>query len=160
MGLCLGLLLGGALPAGAGVTMRVSVTSDGTQGNLWSYGPSLSADGRYVAFASWASTLMPRDTNGTWDVFVHNRTTEVFQPDLQVRTPAEPAYTGDNLYNATGAGQTQSQAVRPGQTATFVFHAQNDGSTADTFTLTPRRLPPGGPCGTSTPPPGPTSPLT
>jgi archaellum component FlaF (FlaF/FlaG flagellin family) len=53
-----------------GQTTRVSVASDGTQGNGDSWWPSISADGRYVAFASEASNLVPGDTNGTWDVFV------------------------------------------------------------------------------------------
>jgi Tol biopolymer transport system component len=58
-----------------GQTTRVSVASDGTQGNGDSGCPSISADGRYVAFASLASNLVPGDTNGTWDVFVHDRLT-------------------------------------------------------------------------------------
>jgi Tol biopolymer transport system component len=58
-----------------GQTTRVSVASDGTEGNGDSGFPSISADGRYVAFASLASNLVPGDTNGTWDVFVHDRLT-------------------------------------------------------------------------------------
>jgi len=58
-----------------GQTTRVSVASDGTEGNDYSRRPSISADGRYVAFASLASNLVPGDTNGTWDVFVHDRLT-------------------------------------------------------------------------------------
>jgi Tol biopolymer transport system component len=58
-----------------GQTTRVSVASDGTQGNNGSGDPSISADGRYVAFSSLASNLVPGDTNGTWDVFVHDRLT-------------------------------------------------------------------------------------
>jgi Tol biopolymer transport system component len=69
-----------ALPAAGalvpGPTSRVSVASDGTQGNgdsvLYS---SISADGRYVAFSSLASNLVPGDTNGEYDVFVHDRMT-------------------------------------------------------------------------------------
>ena len=45
---------------------RVSVASDGTEGNSASGSPSISADGRYVAFDSTASNLVPGDTNGTW----------------------------------------------------------------------------------------------
>jgi Tol biopolymer transport system component/pimeloyl-ACP methyl ester carboxylesterase len=56
-----------------GETSRVSVASGGTQGNNGSAWPSISADGRYVAFASEASNLVPGDTNGAWDVFVHDR---------------------------------------------------------------------------------------
>jgi Tol biopolymer transport system component len=58
-----------------GVTERVSIASDGTQGNGHSGGVSISADGRYVAFRSRASNLVPGDTNGTVDVFVHDRET-------------------------------------------------------------------------------------
>ena len=43
---------------------RVSLASDGTQGNGISSYPSISADGRYVAFQSYASNLVPGDTNG------------------------------------------------------------------------------------------------
>ncbi len=56
----------------AGQTSRVSVASDGTQGNAGSGDPFISADGRYVAFDSYASNLVSGDTNGTQDVFVHD----------------------------------------------------------------------------------------
>jgi hypothetical protein len=59
----------------SGETSRVSVSSSGEQGNHDCAYPSLSADGRYVAFASDASNLVPGDTNGTLDVFVHDRVT-------------------------------------------------------------------------------------
>lgn len=58
-----------------GTTTRVSVASDGSQANGGSSQPSISADGRYVAFPSYASNLVPGDTNGTYDVFVHDRAT-------------------------------------------------------------------------------------
>jgi hypothetical protein len=57
------------------VVQRVSVASDGTQGNGHSWSPSISTDGRYVAFYSYASNLVPGDTNGRSDVFVHDRVT-------------------------------------------------------------------------------------
>ncbi len=60
-----------------GTTERVSVASDGTQANGFSAPPSLSDDGRFVAFGSFAGTLVPSDTNGTLDVFVHDRETRV-----------------------------------------------------------------------------------
>ena len=58
----------------------VSVHSNGTQGNYDSQFPSISDDGRYVAFKSEASNLVDNDTNGQSDIFVHDRetgTTEV-----------------------------------------------------------------------------------
>ncbi|MCY2986823.1 MAG: S8 family serine peptidase, partial [Planctomycetota bacterium] len=54
---------------------RVSVADDGTQSNRSSFSPSLSADGRFVAFESEASNLVPGDTNGQQDVFVFDRQT-------------------------------------------------------------------------------------
>ncbi|RPI27016.1 MAG: hypothetical protein EHM61_09930 [Acidobacteria bacterium] len=56
-----------------GETTRVSVDSAGAQANNHSYEPSISADGRFVAFYSQASNLVPGDTNGVVDVFVHDR---------------------------------------------------------------------------------------
>src|SRR3954451_13493427 len=66
----------------AGTTERVSVSSAGAQGdgdsgagNFGTAGPAISADGRYVAFASVATDLVPGDTNGRSDVFVRDRQT-------------------------------------------------------------------------------------
>ncbi|MFN8139314.1 MAG: hypothetical protein U0R49_05905 [Fimbriimonadales bacterium] len=59
-----------------GLTERVSISSDGTEGNLDSgatESPSLSDDGRYVAFYSNASNLVQGDTNRVGDVFVRDR---------------------------------------------------------------------------------------
>jgi len=58
-----------------GRTSRISADSFGVQGNDHSRTPSLSADGRIVAFASQASNLVPADTNHQMDVFVHDRST-------------------------------------------------------------------------------------
>lgn len=58
-----------------GVTQRVSVASGGGQSNGSSALPSITPDGRYVAFTSEASNLAPGDTNGVQDVFVHDRQT-------------------------------------------------------------------------------------
>jgi Tol biopolymer transport system component len=56
-----------------GLTRRVSVSSAGAAGNQSSFGPVLSADGRFVVFASAASNLVARDTNGFTDVFLRDR---------------------------------------------------------------------------------------
>src|SRR5207249_3058814 len=56
----------------AGTTRLVSVSSSGAQGNGVSYAPSISDDGRLVAFWSKASNLVRRDTNNESDVFVHD----------------------------------------------------------------------------------------
>src|SRR5262249_50767924 len=56
-------------------TERVSVASDGTQGNFYSSGAAISALGRFVAFVSGSTNLVAGDTNGWADVFVHDRLT-------------------------------------------------------------------------------------
>jgi Tol biopolymer transport system component/Ca2+-binding RTX toxin-like protein len=53
-----------------GAITLVSSDAGGDQGNSYSYTPSISADGRYVAFFSYASDLVTGDTNGVPDVFV------------------------------------------------------------------------------------------
>ena len=56
-----------------GTTERVSVGRRGAQADRDSFSPSLSADGRYVAFSSDATNLVPRDTNCVTDIFVRRR---------------------------------------------------------------------------------------
>ncbi|MEG4632537.1 calcium-binding protein [Microcoleus sp. AR_TQ3_B6] len=62
-------------------TTRVSVDSAGNQGNSDSTTPSISADGRFVAFASNATNLVSGDTNNSRDIFLRdlltNTTTRV-----------------------------------------------------------------------------------
>ncbi|HXQ20728.1 MAG TPA: hypothetical protein VN812_03580 [Candidatus Acidoferrales bacterium] len=58
---------------GPGETELVSLASNGSQGNGPSLSPSLSADGRFVAFQSLASNLVPNDTNNVADIFVRDR---------------------------------------------------------------------------------------
>ncbi len=58
-------------------TYRVSVASDGTQATSGqSEDPTISGDGRYIAFDSLASNLVPGDTNGYWDVFEYDTVTK------------------------------------------------------------------------------------
>ncbi len=53
-------------------TLRISVAGNGTEANGVSARPSISADGRFVAFESEASNLVANDTNGVADVFVRD----------------------------------------------------------------------------------------
>jgi Tol biopolymer transport system component len=53
-------------------TLRISVASNGNQADQRSKQPSISADGRYVAFASDATNLVKGDTNGVTDIFVRD----------------------------------------------------------------------------------------
>ncbi|WP_285687338.1 hypothetical protein [Actinoplanes sp. NBRC 103695] len=58
-----------------GITSRVSQSSAAVAGDGASFGQSMSPDGRYVSFTSDATNLVPGDTNGAYDGFVHDRRT-------------------------------------------------------------------------------------
>ncbi|MCC6976606.1 MAG: hypothetical protein IT322_21555, partial [Anaerolineae bacterium] len=60
-----------------GTISRVSLASDGTQGNGESRYGVISADGRYVVFASQATNLVLGDTNNFLDSFIHDRVTGI-----------------------------------------------------------------------------------
>jgi 6-phosphogluconolactonase (cycloisomerase 2 family) len=57
----------------SGVTERISIATDGTQANGSSNAPSLSFDGRMVAFQSSATNLVANDSNARSDIFVRDR---------------------------------------------------------------------------------------
>ena len=89
---------------------RVSVDSDGVEGSSNSFDPSISGDGRYVAFASRASNLVAVDTNGSDDIFVHdtvNGTTTRVSVDSDgvegISNSFDPSISGDGRYVAFGS---------------------------------------------------------
>lgn len=57
-----------------GITVQDGLLSDGASGR-----PSISANGRYIIFASEASNLVEGDTAGERDAFVYDRQTKSFQ---------------------------------------------------------------------------------
>lgn len=87
-------------------TKRVSISSDGMQGNNGSGEPAISSDGRYVVFTSLASNLVPGDARDTWDIFVHDRltgTTELVSTTLDGRAAGAsdaPVISADGRYIA------------------------------------------------------------
>lgn len=95
-----------------GQTTRVSVAGGGAQSNNDSKYPSISADGRYVAFTSYASNLVADDTNGSWDIFVHDRQSgRTYRVSLTYNgapfndpgVPASSSISADGRYVAFGA---------------------------------------------------------
>ncbi|MEU3931931.1 hypothetical protein AB0E85_07745 [Streptomyces sp. NPDC029044] len=69
-----------AAPAPAPRTEKASIAPDGTDGNAPSGGPSLSTDGRLLAFVSSADNLVAGDTDGTADAFVRDLRTGTTRP--------------------------------------------------------------------------------
>jgi Tol biopolymer transport system component len=59
-----------------GTTTRVSVDSNGAQANHESFAAEISANGRFVVYYSHASNLVPGDSNGHLDIFLHDRSTQ------------------------------------------------------------------------------------
>lgn len=96
---------------------RVSVASGGAQGNFESSNPSISADGRFVAFDSEATNLVPNDNNGQIerdfgrDVFVYDRNTDTIERVSLRDNGGEanqasrtPSISGDGRYVAFVSG--------------------------------------------------------
>jgi Tol biopolymer transport system component len=119
-----------------GITERVSVDSSGLEGNGASGGPSLSADGRYVAFHSSASNLVAGDANGVMDVFVHDRVTGVteivsvdssgVQGDKQ---SLWPAISADGMVVAFASGATNFVANDTNFNRDVFVHDRGNGIT-------------------------------
>ena len=87
---------------GSSVSTRVSVSTNvGNQANGPSAHASISADGRFVSFASLATNLGPGDTNGFWDVYVHDRVTRT--TTLVSRSQAGAPGNGDSTVSAISA---------------------------------------------------------
>ncbi len=61
-----------AIEAGTGIYHPVNAASDGTPGDGMAAYPSISADGRFVAFVSRSTNLVDDDTNERADVFVRD----------------------------------------------------------------------------------------
>ena len=122
-----------------GTTTRVSVDSAGNQasGYAGSSAPSISADGRFVAFVSDATTLVAGDTNGKSDVFVHDRqsgtTTRVSVDSAggQANYDSwEVSISADGRFVAFTSGATNLVAGdRNGQSDVFVHDRQNGTTT-------------------------------
>jgi Tol biopolymer transport system component len=74
----------------ANTTTRVSVDAAGNEGNGKSLNPSISGDGRFVAFASSAANLVPGDTNNSYDIFVRDLSTNTITR-VSVNSAGNPA---------------------------------------------------------------------
>jgi Tol biopolymer transport system component len=84
-------------------TTRVSVGTGGVEGNGMSRQGSISADGRFVAFNSYATNLYPGDTNDTGDVFVRDLRTG--KTTLTSVGPDGPAVYGAHMPEISADGK-------------------------------------------------------
>lgn len=87
----------------AGTTTRVSVATGGAELNGACSSPSISADGRYVAFSDTATNAVAGDTNSTTDVFVHDRMTgTTSRVSLSNAGTQVPVYCGSSVISGDG----------------------------------------------------------
>ncbi len=77
-------------------TSRISVATNGREGNSVSFSPHLSADGRYVVFESASSNLVNGDTNNATDIFCYDRQTKKISLISQSSSVHQ-----DNAYSST-----------------------------------------------------------
>ncbi len=111
-------------------TGRVSVSSSGAQtptGELGSRSPSISDDGRYVAFTSYAANLVSGDTNAVADIFVRDRTTNTTTRE-SVSTAGVQSNDHSNAAKMSASGQFFSFVTG----ATNLVSGDNNG-TNDAF---------------------------
>jgi len=119
----------------AGTTERVSVSSTGEQGDGYPGlgSRALSADGRWIVFSSYATHLVPGDSNGAWDVFVRDRATGTTEraslgPDGREGNgdSQDAAISTDGRFVAFSSGATNLvENDRNGVDDLFVFDRQN-----------------------------------
>ena len=98
-------------------TTRVSVDSAGNQANKVSSQPSISANGRFVAFYSDASNLAPGDTNNAPDIFMRDLLTNT--------TTGLSVDSAGNLGNADTTGFASPSISADGSRVTFPSSASN-----------------------------------
>jgi Tol biopolymer transport system component len=129
----------------AAVTVvRASASSVGVQGDFNSFSPaSVSADGRYVVFHSFSDNLVAGDTNGQWDIFVHDLQTgattqvDVSSAGVEAAHGVPRGLTGEAV-SADGrfiVFSSSSTTLVPGDT-----NASEDVFLRDTVSATTQRL--------------------
>lgn len=115
---------------------------DRTGGSVWvrQFGTE-SYDNAAGVAASNVGVFVTGRTEGTFvsasagegDVFLRRFVS--YRPDGAIKRASSGGYAGNDIYNATGAGQTRSDPIEPGKRRTFVVRVQNDGDVPDRYLL-------------------------
>jgi len=118
------------------ITTRVSVDSAGMESNGDSWYPSLSGNGRYVAFESEASNLVTGDTNNAGDVFLHDMVTSdttrvsVDSDGMEANAGSgSPATSADGRYVAFASSATNLVSGDTNDATDVFLHDNVTGST-------------------------------
>ncbi|MDQ2973337.1 MAG: hypothetical protein M3Q79_02560 [bacterium] len=122
-----------------GTTTRVSTSSTGTQATQGSYSGAISADGRYVAFDSYATNLVAGDTNGQSDIFIKDT-----QTGTTTRVSTDSSGAQSNGYSGIGYISADGRYVAFDSSATNLVagdtNAEIDIFLKDTQTGTTTRV--------------------
>ncbi len=139
-----------------GQTRRVSVDSTGVEANGGSDFARISANGNSVAFRSSASNLVPDDTNGRRDIFVHDLDSGITErvsvstagaqstahsefPDISADGRFVVFESAGNLLNAPVSVSGTQIWLRDRQLdETSLISAAPDGTPGDNFSFQPR----------------------
>ncbi|MFN8017986.1 MAG: DUF4214 domain-containing protein [Acidimicrobiales bacterium] len=113
----------------AGTTALISVADGGAKTDAGSIAPDMSADGRYVAFTSYATNLVTGDTNGSIDVF---------RRDRQTTTTIRVSLKDDDTQSPTGgyAGVMDDSGDKVLFVSDSKLNAIDPNSTSDVFQRT------------------------
>ncbi len=112
------------ISAAAIIVERVSVDNSGIQGDAGSIDISISEDGRYVAFNSLASNLVPGDTNGASDAFVYDRQTDVIE---RVSVDSLGAEASSVVYGGISISSSDGRYVSFSSVATNLVAGDSNG---------------------------------
>jgi Tol biopolymer transport system component len=123
------LIPGTRAQAAGVVTEQISLSTTGTLADSLSRRSSLTEDGRYVAFTSRASNLVPGDTNGMDDVFVRDRVS---------KTTTRVSLRADGLESATA--KDWAQITPDGRYVVFESGNDLDGGNGNTSVIYLRDL--------------------
>ncbi|OQW95337.1 MAG: hypothetical protein BWK79_02825 [Beggiatoa sp. IS2] len=118
------------------IITRVSTNAYNTDANGHSLAPSLSADGRYIAFHSEANNLVANDNNGFSDIFVYDRYTQQTSR-VSVNSNGEeanfvsafPAISADGRYVTFHSDATNLVAQDENRTTDIFLHDRDTGTT-------------------------------
>lgn len=111
--------------------VRVSVSSEGAEGNGYSNHPQISADGRFVVFESNATTLTSEpDSNGSDDVYLHDRDADengIFdEPGCISTVLLSKGMDGAAANNTSGTAWSDEQSIsNDGRYVVFESNATN-----------------------------------
>ena len=90
--------------------IRASLSNSGEEGDMLSWQPAISDDGRYVVFQSQATNLVPGDSNGRSDAFVR---------DLQNGTTTRVSVDSSGNESVVGSGTFNTAVSANGRYVTF-----------------------------------------